>query len=641
MEANQNFENNENIIIIENRDQAENQQEAERRKILESSLLDINKLEKGEAEFKNLTIGELVKRHITKIEFKINETLLKGEAKTDYMNDCFREVYDKMRQLSDHMFQQILNSSEGIREHIEKNVLAKMDIQFKNIEMQFVNTNNVHADVAVKFNNIEGRLNYFENKINNIENKVNNIENILSQIIKPPLQQNNSFLGNNSLGNIQEMNQNIGNFMNNRNLQNNENNFNNIGVNNNLNNPGINNSNFNILGVNSNNFNHDINMNNLNNLNNNNLNNNFNNNLNNNLNVNSNPNNFVISKNAIPACFNGVQDQDDLWLAESIILEKEKINGNYEADEAGTKFIYMLQHVRNRLEFRPIRRQITQEELIQQWAYFYKVNSPEGDVAYEVMLKAKNFQMDKFIGKKLTKIRTEFDPIIANSGTNEDYYHKIHFNSSQIQFKRHINRGNGRFNCNSFFIRKGLSDKFMIYVNGNKQKSRNPMINTKYRQYPTKSSFNNNGFGNYRGNNPNIGRNSPSNVKNYNRGESNNWNNSRGNGNYQRGNSSRNNNNFRGNSNNFRGNYNNPRGNGSYRGVSGPRGNGNYNRFPGNYNKGNNPTNYERNSMKNIQSSMKEGFDAINNKIANIESNRYVPPIWGHPMMGQRPSNFY
>ena len=84
-------------------------------------------------------------------------------------------------------------------------------------------------------------------------------------------------------------------------------------------------------------------------------------------------------------------------LAESIILEKEKINGNYETDEAGTKFIYMLQHIRNRLEFRPIRRQITQEELIQQWAYFYKVNSPEGDVAYEVMLKAKNFQMDKFI----------------------------------------------------------------------------------------------------------------------------------------------------------------------------------------------------------------------------------------------------
>ena len=160
------------------------------------------------------------------------------------------------------------------------------------------------------------------------------------------------------------------------------------------------------------------------------------------------------------------------------------------------------------------------------------------------------------------------------------------------------------------------------------------MINTNYRQYPTRSYINNNGFGNSRGNNPNIVRNSPSNLKNNNRGESNNWNNSRGNGNYQRGNSFRNNN-------NFRGNYNNPRGNGNYRGVSGPRGNGNSNRFPGNYNKGNNPTNYEPNLVKNIQSSIREGFNAINNRITNMELNRYVPPIWGQPMREQWPSNFY
>lgn len=80
-----------------------------------------------------------------------------------------------------------------------------------------------------------------------------------------------------------------------------------------------------------------------------------------------------------------------------------------------------------------------------------------------------------FFEKKLTKIKGEFNLKIANSGENSEYYYKIKNNSCQIQFKRYINQGNYRLIHESFLLREGMSNKFMIFINEKKLRNKNYM----------------------------------------------------------------------------------------------------------------------------------------------------------------------
>jgi hypothetical protein len=185
-------------------------------------------------------------------------------------------------------------------------------------------------------------------------------------------------------------------------------------------------------------------------------------------------------------------DPDPLF-EETRCHEIPNILGNY----CDGKFFFRTDQ--NRLYFKKVRRDPTQEEVGKYACLFRKVEDSNGNIAYQISNPSKGFNIDTFMASKLKEIKQEYNPRLANSGKNHDHFWVMKYSKTQIQLHRFINKGTQRFTRKCFYLNYKVEhgDKFGIFICNNRgpkgnhtNKNKKKNAGNNYKPAPKKNNNN-------------------------------------------------------------------------------------------------------------------------------------------------------
>ena len=165
--------------------------------------------------------------------------------------------------------------------------------------------------------------------------------------------------------------------------------------------------------------------------------------------------------------------KDDLFLENSMQKVYEDIIGNAQVDNENREKLYLLVIRQNQLQFKQIKRPLSEEEKGKYRASFKKITDQRGNIAYQIAQSCSDFNMEKYISSKLLTLKRNFRFNKANNGRNKEHFYTLRYNNKQIQFIIHSNIDRQRFMYNNFYI-EFFEDKFSLYIskfrfnNGNK-----------------------------------------------------------------------------------------------------------------------------------------------------------------------------
>ena len=121
--------------------------------------------------------------------------------------------------------------------------------------------------------------------------------------------------------------------------------------------------------------------------------------------------------------------KDDLFLENSMQKVYEDIIGNAQVDNENREKLYLLVIRQNQLQFKQIKRPLSEEEKGKYRASFKKITDQRGNMAYQIAQSCSDFNMEKYISSKLLTLKRNFRFNKANNGRNKEHFYTLRYNN--------------------------------------------------------------------------------------------------------------------------------------------------------------------------------------------------------------------